>query len=119
VSWLVVGIGINANVDSETLTADGPVTSLRDEVGNVDRRTLVQDLLSEFHGFRDELDSVLPAWRSLSATLGRAVRVETPSETVEGTAVDVTFPGALLVETPDGQRAVSAGDCEHLRPADH
>jgi BirA family biotin operon repressor/biotin-[acetyl-CoA-carboxylase] ligase len=119
VSWLVVGIGINANVDTDDLRADGPVTSLRDEVGDVDRRALVQDLLAEFHRLREDLDSVLPAWRDLTATLGRDVRVETVSETVKGEAVDVTFPGTLVVQTPDGTRELSAGDCEHLRPADH
>jgi BirA family biotin operon repressor/biotin-[acetyl-CoA-carboxylase] ligase len=119
VSWLIVGIGINANVDTEDLTADGPVTSLREESGDIERRALVQDLLTEFHSLRDDIEDVLPAWRDLSATLGRAVRVDTAGETIEGEAVDVTFPGTLVVETPDGTRKVSAGDCEHLRPADH
>jgi len=119
VSWLIVGIGINANVDTDDLHADGPVTSLREKLGDVDRRVLVQDLLCEFHSFRDDLDSVLPAWRELSATLTRDVRVETASETIEGEAVDVTFPGTLVVETADGTRKVNAGDCEHLRPADY
>jgi BirA family biotin operon repressor/biotin-[acetyl-CoA-carboxylase] ligase len=119
VSWLIVGIGINANVDAEDLTADGPVTSLREEAGDVERRALVQDLLTEFHSLRDDLGKILPAWRDLSATLGREVRVDTAGETIEGEAVDVTFPGTLVVETPNGTREVSAGDCEHLRPADH
>lgn len=118
VSWLITGIGINANVDSSDLQADGPVTSLREQVGDVNRREFVQDLLKEFHALRDEPDSVLPAWRELSATLGRDVRVVTANETIVGEAVDVTFPGTLVIETGDGRRQVSAGDCEHLRPAD-
>jgi BirA family biotin operon repressor/biotin-[acetyl-CoA-carboxylase] ligase len=37
---------------------------------------------------------------------------------VEGEAVDVTFPGALVVRTADGEETVHAGDCEHLRAAE-
>ncbi|PSQ49348.1 biotin--[acetyl-CoA-carboxylase] ligase [Halobacteriales archaeon SW_6_65_15] len=35
---------------------------------------------------------------------------------MEGEAVDVALPGALVVETDDGRERVHAGDCEHLRP---
>ena len=40
-----------------------------------------------------------------------------PTLGVVGAAVDVDFPGALVIETDDGERRrVTAGDCEHLRP---
>ncbi|MFC5366961.1 biotin--[acetyl-CoA-carboxylase] ligase [Salinirubrum litoreum] len=116
VSWLVVGIGVNANVARESLPVGA--TSLRAETGDVDRRVFVQRLLERFHELREAPESVLPAWREYSATLGRRVRVETPGGVVEGEAVDVTFPGALIVRTPDGERTVHAGDCEHLRTAE-
>ena len=115
ISWLVVGIGINANVDPDSLPGDRPATSLRAESGNVNRRALTQDLLAEFHQLTADLDTVVPAWRELSSTLGEAVRVETPSETIEGEAVDIEFPGSLIVDTGDDQRTITAGDCEHLR----
>jgi len=44
------------------------------------------------------------------------VRVETPNKTVRGTAVDILYPGQLVVETADGEDVISTGDCEHLRP---
>jgi BirA family biotin operon repressor/biotin-[acetyl-CoA-carboxylase] ligase len=115
VSWLVVGIGVNANVDRESLPPGA--TSIRAETGDVDRRLFVQRLLERFHELREDPESVLPAWRDSSATLGRRVRVETPGGVVEGEAVDVTFPGALVVRTGSGERTVHAGDCEHLRTA--
>ncbi len=116
VAWLVVGIGLNANVDAAALPAGA--TSVRAVLGrDVNRRELVQRIVREFHALRGEADAVLPAWRSLSSTLGARVRVETPAGTVEGDAVDVTFPGALVVRTDDGEVTVHAGDCEHLRPA--
>ena len=118
VSWLVVGIGINANVDAADLPTDRPVTTVREEVGDVDRRELTQSLLAAFHELTVDLQQVLPAWRKLSSTLGQRVRVETPGEKIVGDAVDVRFPGSLIVETAEGTREVTAGDCEHLRPVD-
>lgn len=115
VSWLIVGVGFNANVD----VADLPegATSLRERRGeNVQRRLVVQRLLEAFHGLRQDPDSIVPAWREAALTLGQCVRVETPSGVVEGRAVDVTDLGALVVDTGDGEVTVHAGDCEHLRP---
>ncbi|WP_224449249.1 biotin--[acetyl-CoA-carboxylase] ligase [Haloprofundus salilacus] len=115
VSWLVVGVGVNANVDAASLPAGA--TSIRGEADDVERRLFVQRLVEEFYALRDDPDAVLPAWREYSATLGRRVRVETPGGVVEGEAVDVVHPGALVVDTDDGEVTVHAGDCEHLRPA--
>jgi BirA family biotin operon repressor/biotin-[acetyl-CoA-carboxylase] ligase len=115
VSWLLVGVGVNANVDADALPAGA--TSVRAEAGDVERRLFVQRLLEEFHGLRDAPEAVLDAWREHADTLGRRVRVETAAETIEGEAVDVAFPGALVVRTAEGERTVHAGDCEHLRPA--
>ncbi|WP_440006125.1 biotin--[acetyl-CoA-carboxylase] ligase [Halomicrococcus sp. SG-WS-1] len=115
VSWAVVGVGVNANVPGERLPAEA--TSVQEESGPVERRVFVQRLLETFDELRADPDAVLPAWREYAATLGQRVRVETPAGTVEGNAVDVTVPGALVVETDEGRVHVHAGDCEHLRPA--
>ena len=119
VSWLVVGIGVNANVDRDALPSGA--TSLRAEVGDVDRRAFLQRVLEGIHDLTREgadLRAVLDAWREHASTLGRRVRVETPRGAVEGRAVDVRFPGSLVVETDEGERVVHAGDCEHVRPAE-
>jgi BirA family biotin operon repressor/biotin-[acetyl-CoA-carboxylase] ligase len=115
IAWIVVGIGLNANVDSENIPLRA--TSMRETVGDVDRRGLVQRLLGEFDALRTDPDSILPAWREFAFTLGRRVRVETARETIVGEAVDVRFPGTLVLETFEGRVSVSVGDCEHLRPA--
>jgi BirA family biotin operon repressor/biotin-[acetyl-CoA-carboxylase] ligase len=118
VSWLVVGIGVNANVDPEDIDSDRPATSIRAEVGDIERRVFVQRLVEEFDDLRSDLDSVVPAWREYASTLGKRVRVDTPGGEVVGEAVDVEFPGTLVVETDEGRVEVTAGDCEHLRPVD-
>lgn len=114
VNWIVVGMGINANVDPSDL-GDG-ATSLRAQVGDVDRRAFVHDVLKAFHDLTETPGDVVAAWRDHAATLGQRVRVETPGETIEGEAVDVTDHGALVVQTDDGETIVHTGDCEHLRP---
>ncbi|WP_336325519.1 biotin--[acetyl-CoA-carboxylase] ligase [Halovenus sp. HT40] len=119
ISWLVVGIGLNANVDPEDLPGDQPATSLQSEVGAVDRRAVAQTLLEEFWTLSTvDAEEIMAAWRELASTLGQRVRVETPRETVVGEAVDIKAPGTLVVETEDGLREITAGDCDHLRPAE-
>jgi BirA family biotin operon repressor/biotin-[acetyl-CoA-carboxylase] ligase len=115
VGWLVVGVGLNANVDPGEVP-DDRATSLRAERGDVDCRRLTQRLLEELHSLHRNQDAVVPAWREYADTLGRRVRVETGGRTVVGEAVDVRFPGTLRVDTGDGVETVAAGDCEHLRP---
>ena len=117
VAWLVVGVGLNADVAATALPPGA--TSLRAERGErVDRRRLVQRIVELFDDLRDDPESVLPAWREHADTLGRRVRVETPGGVVVGEAVDVRFPGALVVRTDEGEEVrVTAGDCDHLRPA--
>jgi BirA family biotin operon repressor/biotin-[acetyl-CoA-carboxylase] ligase len=125
VSWVVVGVGVNLNVNDSDLPSEANATSVRacreqagHEDADVPRRLFVQRVLEEFHDLRSDPESVLPAWREYASTLGRRVRVETPGGEVVGEAVDIEFPGTLVVETDDGTRRVTAGDCEHLRPAE-
>ncbi|MFB6137910.1 MAG: biotin--[acetyl-CoA-carboxylase] ligase [Halobacteriaceae archaeon] len=112
--WVVLGTGVNANVPAGALPAGA--TSLQVASGGpVDRRRFTQRLLEELADLVDDLDAVLDAWCTHETTLGRRVRVQTPGGGVEGTAVDVTPAGALVVETGSGRETVFAGDCEHLR----
>ena len=117
VSWVVVGVGVNANVDPNDLPAAADPTTIRAEAGDVDRRAFTQRLLEEFDALRADLPGAVEAWRESASTLGRRVRVGTPDGEIVGEAVDVRFPGTLVVDTGDERVEVTAGDCEHLRPA--
>jgi len=117
VSWVVVGIGVNANVDPDDLPESAAATSLSAVRGEpVDRRLFTQRLLETFDSVGDDPDAILDAWREYATTLGKEVRIETPDGVVTGEAVDIEYPGALVVDTGDGRVTVSAGDCDHLRP---
>ena len=58
----------------------------------------------------------MQAYRADSATLGRRVRVELPTGTLEGRADRIAWNGQLVVvDDDDGQHPVNAGDVIHLR----
>lgn len=122
---VVVGVGLNVNwpaalPDELAETA----TALNLEVGHeIDRSELLVAFLrrlDDIYGrMRQEQSSatVVEAWRARSATLGRRVRVDLGNDDVEGTAVDVTEVGHLVVETREGtRRTLAVGDVVHLRP---
>ena len=115
VSWVVLGVGVNVDVDPAEL--DGDATSVRAEAGDVSRRVFAQRVLERFDALRGDPDAILDAWRERATTVGQRVRVETANGDVVGDAVDVTEYGALVVETTEGERVVHAGDCQHLRSA--
>lgn len=115
IRWVVLGLGINANVPDESLP--DRATSLASVCGAaVERAPLLGDILSRFETYRRNPDRTLTAWRENAITLGQAVRADTPHGPITGTAVDIDPSGALEVETADGIERVHAGDCEHLRP---
>jgi len=117
VSWVVVGIGVNANVDPDDLPPEADPTSLSAVRGEpVDRRRFTQRLLETLDTVGTDPDSILSAWREYATTLGRDVRVDTPAGEVRGEAVDIEYPGSLVIDTDEGRVTVAAGDCDHLRP---
>lgn len=122
---VVVGIGINVNWPAELPSelADLAVAANHVVGHEVDRELLLTELLRRLDVHYTALqadggrDIVFDRWRQRSATLGRRVRVDLGGHDVEGTAVDVTIDGHLVVETDDGERrSFAVGDVVHLRP---
>lgn len=120
--FVVLGIGLNANVNPADLEADRPATSVRAEIGDVDRLGLAADIHEQLLARADQCETaegftdLLEDWRGLADTLGREVRVEPRTgDRVEGTAIDVDAHGALVVETSDGETRVTEGECERVR----
>jgi BirA family biotin operon repressor/biotin-[acetyl-CoA-carboxylase] ligase len=121
-SYAVLGIGVNANLDPSALDVDRRVTTLREQVGDVDETavaaTLHERLLEWVARVESSagFESAIDAWRERAATLGERVRVETRAgETVTGEAVAVTERGALVVESDGSRVEVTEGECARLR----
>lgn len=124
IDYVVIGIGINANVDLEDFKEDIRETSttLMVEKGKpIDRAAFVKDLLFELEQEYIKFDtqpfsSILDEWISLSDTIGREVTVMTPTKMIEGKAVGISERGALIVETAECKREeVIAGRCLYTR----
>lgn len=115
VKWVIIGIGVNANVSGDALPDNA--TSIEEQAGRIDRRVVVQRIIRTFDVLLNHPDEIGERWRSIANTLGTDVRVETPDGTIEGTAVDITDIGALVLDTQNGRVTVHTGDCTHLRPA--
>ncbi len=120
VDFVVLGIGLNANLDSQDLgVPDGEVATLRDELGHdVDLLELLESLLSYLAaelGRIDDFGAILDDWRALNCTLGERVRVRKFGEVLDGVALDLGPEGELLLETQDGIVELFEGEVEQLR----
>ena len=68
--------------------------------------------------YDDQPADIWPAYREALATIGTAVRVERPDQTVEGHAVDVERDGRLVViDACAITHRIDTGDVIHLRSA--
>jgi BirA family biotin operon repressor/biotin-[acetyl-CoA-carboxylase] ligase len=132
---VVVGVGLNVRwpdvgprgstgEEADLAELAETATALNWLGATVDRETVLEAFLRRLDDHYGRLvrsrstGDVLGEWRRRSATLGRRVRVDIGPDDVEGTAVDVTDEGHLVVETLEGDRRTFAvGDVAHLRPA--
>lgn len=117
---VILGLGMNANLDPVDLgVPDREVTTVRSELGrDVDFVELLKVLLSDLQAGLisiGDFGGVLEDWRSLNCTLGRRVRVQRFGEVIEGTAVDLSSEGALILSTNNGTVELFEGEIEHLR----
>ncbi len=119
VDFVVLGVGLNANVEREDLgVPDGKAATLRSELGHdVDLMVLLESLLSHLDAELARIEDfghVLDDWRALNCTLGTRVRVRRFGEVLEGVAMDVGPEGELLLNTGEGPVELF-GEIEQLR----
>jgi BirA family transcriptional regulator, biotin operon repressor / biotin---[acetyl-CoA-carboxylase] ligase len=117
--YVILGIGMNANLDPSDLgVMDREVTTIRSELGqDVDLLLLLGGILSNLDaalGRIEEFETVLDEWRNLNCTLGERVRVRRLGETIEGRAIDLTPEGALLLATTGGNVELFEGEIEQF-----
>lgn len=116
---VVVGIGMNVDLDESELPVAHATSLSVAGARDVDRTALVAAILHEFgRRFaaweRSGWDSaeLAAAYRERCATIGIDVRAELPGgKVVTGVATGIDDTGRLLI----GGEAVSAGDVSHLR----
>ncbi|WP_207205259.1 biotin--[acetyl-CoA-carboxylase] ligase [Methanolobus psychrotolerans] len=122
VDYIILGIGINANVKIADLKDEirKNSTSIANEMGNpIDRTAFVASLLYELEQqyikFKtQQFTNIVDEWINLSDTIGKEVKVTTPSKLIEGKAVGITEKGALVVlDRNNKKQEIIAGNCRY------
>ncbi|GAG61370.1 unnamed protein product [marine sediment metagenome] len=111
INWVVVGIGINVNIDHREFPEDiqENTISLKEALDKeVLRVKLVQTFLQEFEKYyeklkRKEFPSILGEWKLYSHTLGKKIRADIGERIVTGEAIDINESGALILKKEDGE----------------
>lgn len=115
VGFINIGLGLNVNnaIDTDVPNA----ASLSHFAGRmISRKALLGAFLDNYHQrlTSGNLATVVDDWKNYTVTLNRKVTIETPAETVSGTAVDVDSGGGLIVRLDSGEmKTVVYGDCFH------
>jgi len=125
IDYIIVGIGINANIDiSSTFPKElqKSVTSLKEEFKKeVSMEKITEDILYEieiiYETFKEgKFAYLLNEWKRLSNTIGKKVKIKTRAEVIEGEAIGINRGGELIMKLEDGSvREIIAGECTHLR----
>ncbi len=125
--YIVVGTGINFDVDSERmegLLGGTPnsygVTSIVQNSKSATRLRLIQEILKELEeciGLLEagRTDAVIKDWMRHSSTIGRKVTALAGGVRITGVAERIDVDGALIIRTPGGTQRVLADDVAHLR----
>lgn len=119
VNYVIIGIGINANIDTSKIKVDRegrpPITSLKGELGHdVNRLVLAAALLEKLEHHCQALEqnpsSIIAAWRARSGMIGKNIAVVRQGKEIRGVAADIKDDGSLLVRTRQGDVTVVSGD---------
>ena len=115
INYMVVGIGINVNLDLEDLPEDlrEKASSIKIETGSeTNRKELVARILNNFEYFynlfvnQGDISEAIDICRKKSILIGKEVRVIERDKEFERIAVDLTDKGELIVKDDKGNPSV-------------
>jgi BirA family transcriptional regulator, biotin operon repressor / biotin---[acetyl-CoA-carboxylase] ligase len=113
-AWLVLGLGVNlAWAPSAT---EFPATSLAGQgLEPVPPAAMLEAFARHFCAWAQRwreggFAAVREAWKQRAALLGEPIQVRLENVTLRGRCLDLDAQGALLLETGDGVRRISAGE---------
>ncbi len=120
INYIVVGIGINANIAREDFPADiKKIAASLSEIngGKISRIDFFRAVLEECDELYNTINAegfakIFAQWRKYNITLGREVKVISADtgESFFGVAEDIDEDGALIVDTENGRQTLYAGD---------
>lgn len=118
IHYVVVGIGINVNMEEIPGEAAPVATSLFLETGKKVRRSpLIARIMTSFEKYyeqfisRGDLSELISVYNNHMVNVGKEVRVLDPAGDYVGKASGINERGELLVEMPDGEvKHVNSGE---------
>ena len=128
VIYVVVGIGINLNMDKKDLSPDiqPRSTSLLHELEvPVDYHKFLKKFFVQFERVyslfvNHQFERIIDEWKIHTDTLGKTIQVQTSTETLQGIAYDIDPFGFLLLRKQNGEiKKILSGDCLYLNELQH
>ena len=117
VNHIVVGIGINVNIESFPEEIAETATSLRIETGKqISRAELIEAVWEQFATVYEvylqtqDLRNLVKEYDARLINMHRNVKVLDPKEPFEGRAMGITPRGELMVDTWESRKLVSSGE---------
>ena len=118
VNYVIIGIGINVNMDKFPKELQEVASSLRIESGiQYKREDVVAGVLMCFEKYYNKylkdksLQSVLDEYKELCITLKNQVSIISKEENYRARPIDIDETGALIIERYDGEReTVTSGE---------
>jgi BirA family biotin operon repressor/biotin-[acetyl-CoA-carboxylase] ligase len=115
---VVLGIGVNLNAPARAFPPElrATATSVVLATGTtVDRPRFVATLSAELEAVYDRVvgdgfAAVVPEWESYSCLTGREVTIDGGGKRCSGTVRGIDTSGRLVLDGPDGEERVLAGD---------
>lgn len=117
--YVIVGLGINANVNMEALPKEvrETGTSIKKELGTeISLTAFLQHFMEEFERLyvefkENDLSPLLNIYNTLLVTLGQWIRITTAHETFEGIAQGIDPDGGLILKLADNSvRRIISGE---------
>jgi BirA family biotin operon repressor/biotin-[acetyl-CoA-carboxylase] ligase len=124
VDFIILGIGINVNIDYNQLSQDikNTATSLTIETGRkISRQELIIGLYENLAKWYKKLmeggfGAVKEKWLSMAPMIGQRVQIMSENEVISGKALGIDEQGALLLLTAEDRKIkISAGDATILK----
>ncbi|KNF07823.1 bifunctional ligase/repressor BirA [Gottschalkia purinilytica] len=112
INYLVVGIGINANIDYNDFPKEvrEKATSIKEELGKeVSRKQIIGNILNNFEKLYNEflekgnIESSIKICRDRSILIGKKIKIISKGKEIERLAVDITDTGELIVKDNLGE----------------
>ena len=118
---VIIGIGINVNMQDDHKQISKSWTSLRNILGSyIDRNELCAMMINQLQLYLDKFSKMgfsafMQEWNAVDYLANRAITLKNINEQITGTVAGINHQGHLLLQLADGDvRAIASGDASVL-----